>query len=85
MDFRESRFHVPWRLDSLDEAWVDQKLRGIVSFQMPIERMEATFRLMQYRSVEDRQRAADALADSNDTNTQDVAAMMRRHSLEPTN
>ena len=73
---------MPWQLEGLNEHWVDEKLRGIVSFQMPIERMEATFRLMQNRSVEDRQRVADALAESDDTNAQDVAAMMYRHSLE---
>ena len=85
VNFRESQFDVPWRLESLDEAWVDGKLRGIVSFQIPIDRMEATFRLMQNRSVEDRQRVADALADYDDTNAQDVAAMMRHHSQEPMN
>jgi len=84
VDFRESLFDAPWRLESLDQAWVDSKLRGIVSFQMPIERMEATFRLMQNRSVEDRRRVADAFAESDDTNEQGVAAMMRSHSLEPT-
>jgi len=46
--------------------------------------MEATFRLMQNRSVEDRRRVADALAEPDDTNVQGVAAMMRSHSLEPT-
>ncbi len=84
VDFRESLFDAPWRLESLDQAWVDSRLRGIVSFQMPIERMEATFRLMQNRSVEDRRRVADAFAGSDDTNEQGVAAMMRSHSLEPT-
>ena len=84
VDFRESLFDAPWRLESLDQAWVDSRLRGIVSFQMPIERMEATFRLMQNRSVEDRRRVADAFAESDDTNARGVAAMMRSHSLEPT-
>lgn len=84
VDFQESRFGLPWRLESLDEGWVDGKLRGIVGFQIPIERLETTFRLMQNRSVEDRRRVADALAGSDDTNAQGVAAMMRRHSLEPT-
>jgi transcriptional regulator len=84
VDFRESSFDTPWRLESLDRAWVDSKLRGIVSFQMPIERMEATFRLMQNRSVEDRRRVAEAFTESDDTNVQGVAAMMRSHSLEPT-
>jgi len=82
VNFRESRLDVPWQLESLDEHWVDERLRGIVSFQIPIERMEATFRLMQNRSLEDRQRVADALAESDDTSAQDVAAMMYRHSLE---
>jgi transcriptional regulator len=69
-------------LESLDEDWVERKLRGIVSFEMRVERMEATFRLMQNRSAEDRRRVAGALAESDDTNAQDVAAMMRHHSPE---
>ena len=75
---------MPWRLESLDEAWVDDRLRGIVGFRMPIERMEATFRLMQNRSIEDRERVANALAECDVANAQDVAAMMRWHSLQPT-
>jgi transcriptional regulator len=82
VDFRESEFDVSWHLDNLDQEWVDSKLRGIVSFHMPIERMEATFRLMQNRTAEDRRRVADALSKSDDTNAQGVAAMMRRYSLE---
>ncbi|MEE8453646.1 MAG: FMN-binding negative transcriptional regulator [Limibaculum sp.] len=83
VDFRESRFDRPWRMESLGEGWVDRKLRGIVGFEPPIERMEAIFRLMQNRSAEDRRRVVDALAKSDDTNAQGVAALMRRHSLEP--
>ena len=83
VDFRESRLDTPWRLESLDEGWVDRKLRGIVSFEMPIGRIEATFRLMQNRPAEDRHRVAAKLADSDDTNARDVAAMMRHHSPEP--
>ena len=84
VDFREPRFDTPWRLESLDEGWIDRRLRAIVGFEMPIERVEATFRLMQNRSAEDRRRVADALAESDDTNNaQGAAAMMRRHSLEP--
>ena len=82
VDFRESRFDSPWQLESLDEDWLDRKLRTIVSFEISIERMEATFRLMQNRPAEDRRRVADALAASDDTNAQEVAAMMQRHSLE---
>jgi transcriptional regulator len=83
VDHRESRFDTPWRLESLDEGWVDSKLRGIVGFEIPIDRMETTFRLMQNRTPEDRRRVADALAGYDDTSSQDVAAMMRRFSLEP--
>lgn len=83
VDFRESQFETPWRLESLDEDWVDSRLRGIVAFEIPIARMEATFRLMQNRSTEDRRRVAASLSVFDDTNARSVAAMMRRHSVEP--
>ena len=73
---------MPWRLESLDEEWADSRLRGIVAFRIRIERMEATFRLMQNRTREDHGRVADALGASDDTNAKAVAALMRHHPPE---
>ena len=82
VEHREAEFEVPWRLDDLDENWVASKLRGIVAFEIQIERMEATFRLMQNRALDDRERVAVALASADDTNSQEVAVLMRRHSFD---
>lgn len=82
VEYREAEYDIPWRLDGLDEDWVANRLKGIVAFDMPIERMEATFRLMQNRALEDRERVAVALESTDDTNSQDVAALMRRHSFD---
>lgn len=82
VEYREAEFEMPWRLDGLDEEWVASRLRGIVAFEMRIERMEATFRLMQNRALDDRERVAVALASADDTNSQEVAALMRRHSFD---
>ena len=78
----ESEFESPWHLESLDDEWVASKLKGIVAFDIRIERMESTLRLMQNRPVEDRENVAVALASADDTNAQRVAALMRRYAFE---
>jgi len=82
VDWNETQFAKPWRLDSVEESHVSKMMRAIVGFEMPIERMEANFRLLQNRPAGDRRRIADELDRLNDTRAQRVAALVRRHSLE---
>jgi transcriptional regulator len=80
VDFNEARLGDPWSLSSVDEDHVNRVMRGIVGFEMPIERIEANFRLLQNRPAEDRNRVADALTRLDDTRAKRVSALMRRHS-----
>ena len=82
VDFNEARFDDPWSLGCVDEEHVTKMMGGIVGFEMPIERMETNFRLLQNRPVGDRCRIAEALSQLSDTRAQAVAALIRRNSLE---
>lgn len=50
-----------WSLEDLPENAVQALTRAIVAFEIPIERLEAKFKLSQNRPVEDRERVARAL------------------------
>ena len=82
VDWNEAQFDESWSLDSVEEGHVNKMMRAIVGFEMPIERMEANFRLLQNRPTGDRRRIADELARLNGTRAQGVAALVRRYSLE---
>jgi transcriptional regulator len=51
-------------------------MRGIVAFEMPIERLEGKFKLSQNRSTRDRERVIAALAHSSDPGAQAIGAAM---------
>lgn len=51
----------PWRVEAMDEATRSSLLQAIVGFAIPIERIEAKFKLSQNRSAEDRARVVRAL------------------------
>jgi len=82
VDVNEARFDQPWTLESVDDEYVTKMMGGIVGFEMPIERIEANFRLLQNRTADDRRRVADELSQLDDTRAQGIAAWMRRHSLD---
>ncbi|MCA9774228.1 MAG: FMN-binding negative transcriptional regulator, partial [Myxococcales bacterium] len=53
-----------WSLEDLPESALDALTKAIVVFEIPIERLEAKFKLSQNRSVEDMERVARALRDA---------------------
>ncbi len=67
-----------WRMDSQPARYIDGMLRGIVAFEMRIDRIEGKFKLSQNRSEEDRRQVADALADGSPWDRA-LADLMRKH------
>lgn len=61
---RENEGENPWNMDELDEKRIQGLMKGIVAFEMPIDRLEAKAKLGQNKSAEDRQALYDALQDS---------------------
>ena len=68
----------PWRLQLTGEA-LAAMVGAIVGFRMPIERIEAKFKLSQNRSAEDRVRVIAALGGEDNAEAKATAAWMERH------
>jgi predicted FMN-binding regulatory protein PaiB len=54
-------------------------MSAIVGFQMPIDRIESNFRLIQERPAADRKSVADALSQLPDPRAQGAAELIRRY------
>ncbi len=67
---------APWKLDSLPCDFVDDMVRGIVAFEIPIARLEGKWKLSQNRSVADREGVIRALHAQGDPMSQAVAGEM---------
>jgi transcriptional regulator len=68
---------APWRFDSLTPDYVDGMLRGIVAFELPIERLEGKAKLSQNRGAEDRAGAIRGLEATGGALAIATAALMR--------
>ena len=66
-----------WSMDGLPDPHVENMIRGIVAFEIPVSRIEAKFKLSQNRPPADRKRVIAALAESADPLDGAVAALMR--------
>ena len=67
----------PWRLQDQPEPYVDSMLKGIVGFEIAVERLEGKFKLSQNRPAGDRPRIIAALEAREDTDSRAVAGLMR--------
>jgi transcriptional regulator len=67
---------TPWRMDGLPDDYVDRMMRGIVAFEIPIDRLEGKAKLSQNRSAGDRARVRTALAAQDDPLARAVAELM---------
>ena len=77
VDLYESRFEVPWQMETVDADFIDRMLRATVSFEIPIDRVECKFKLSQNRPLADRKRVVDALEQSGKSDDGAVAGLMR--------
>jgi transcriptional regulator len=73
--FEEGR-PAPWRVDSLPNSYLDGMMRGIVAFEIPVERLEGKAKLSQNRSAGDQARVRSALLAENDPLARAVAELM---------
>ena len=72
----ESEATGPWSMDLLPEDYVERQLKGIVAFEMPIDRVEGKFKLNQKSSPADRQGAIKGLRATGDPESLEVARLM---------
>lgn len=76
VDTYEGGLVPPWKLSSQGETYLQGMQRGIVAFEMEIERIEGKFKLNQTKSEADRLGTIAGLQASDDPMAQEVAAMM---------
>jgi len=69
----------PWSLDRLPAGSLDRQMKGIVAFEMPIERLEGKFKLSENRTAEDRAGVIAGLRASADPMAHEVARLMGEH------
>jgi transcriptional regulator len=67
---------APWRMDGLQDSYVDGMMRGIVAFEIPIDRLEGKAKLSQNRPAGDRSRVRAALSAEDDPLARAVATLM---------
>ena len=67
---------APWRLDTLPDSYLAGMVRGIVAFEIPIDRLEGKAKLSQNRSADDRARVQAALRAEDDPLARAVAELM---------
>jgi len=63
-------------VEAVAPGYIAGMLRAIVSFEVPIARMEGKYKLSQNRKPEDRARVVEALAESPDDGAQRIARLM---------
>jgi transcriptional regulator len=73
----EAGAQEPWSPAKVSAGFVGAKLRGIVGFELQVERIVGKKKLSQNLAPEDRRSAAEALASSGDAGAAAVAGLMR--------
>lgn len=76
VDYYESDATGNWSIDDMDEDYRTNMLKGIVAFEMPINRLEGKFKLNQKNSVADREGAIKGLNATGDAEAIEVARLM---------
>ncbi|HUN53162.1 MAG TPA: FMN-binding negative transcriptional regulator [Candidatus Sulfotelmatobacter sp.] len=77
VDANEAANGTAWRMGGLSEPYLAGMLRGIVAFEMPIDRLEGKAKLSQNRDATDQARVAAALEQSADPTARATAKAMR--------
>ena len=78
----ESGMARPWSLAGQSEKYLEGMQRGIVAFEMPIERLEGKFKLNQIKSEGDRRGTIAGLEASGDAMAREVASLMRKLGID---
>jgi transcriptional regulator len=66
-----------WSTGDLAEGMLERQLKGIVAFEMPVDRIETKLKMSQNRKPEDIAGVIQALGDSDHSEDKATAAMMR--------
>jgi transcriptional regulator len=81
VDFFEAALPEPWKFDAASE-YARNMARGIVGFQIEIDRLEGKWKLNQNQPRERREKVVRALRSSTDESAQAIATLMQRQPAE---
>ena len=73
----ENHREKPWRMEDAGAEFIERLTAAIVTFEIPIDRIEGKFKLSQNRSDEDRRGTIRGLEGETDEGASSVAALMR--------
>lgn len=71
-----------YHMDDAAPDYLDKMIKGIVAFEMPLDRVEGKFKLSQNRSEADRVNVAEKLSKMDDDQSRGVADLMHDFSLK---
>jgi transcriptional regulator len=71
-----ARYEESWRMDDLPAEFIARMVAAVVAFEMPVERLEAKFKLGQNRGAEDRASVINGLRRAANPGAAALAAFM---------
>lgn len=77
VDTYEGGFAQPWRMENLPPGMAEGMTRGLMAFEIEIERLEGKAKLSQNKSAKDREQAAAMLESLGGEDNSRTAALMR--------
>lgn len=77
-DFHEAERDAPWIVSDADPKYLEAQLHGIVAVTLRVTKVEAKYKLSQNRSVEDRKRVIDDLANSQLSDDLEISEEMEK-------
>ena len=72
----EGKRAAPWAVDDAPEDYLQGMLKGIIGFELPIERLQGKWKMSQNRRAEDRQGVIAGLEEQANPQSAAVAAIM---------
>ena len=79
----EAQFDMPWRIEDADANFIDGMLGAIVSFEIPIERIQCKFKMTQNRPNQARRSVIEALDASTQFSENAVARFEKEYFPNP--
>jgi transcriptional regulator len=75
--FYENVNNTNWSIDHLSDKFKEKKFNGIVTFEIPINRLEGKFKLSQNRTIKDRLGAIKGLISTGSIEAKKLAQLMK--------
>jgi transcriptional regulator len=76
ISFYENDDTSKWSMDKLDNNFKEKKLKGIVTFEILVDSIEAKFKLSQNHKLQDRRGAIKGLMDTGNIEAREIAQLM---------